>query len=89
MKGWPKPKEVTRQAWLATYAVNLAEKIGTTAKNIITQVKIRLHLEEAKTAEEALLQLYAENELPAPGTGQLHLIIKDGSLFAPGEDYDA
>jgi hypothetical protein len=89
MKGWPKPKEVQRQAWLATNALALAERTPKGLGDILDRVRQKLHDGLAESAEDALLQLYQEYERPAPDSdGQLHLIIKDGALFAPGEESD-
>lgn len=84
MKGWPKPNEVSRQIWLATYAVKLAEDLNVRGDNIIAEIKRRLTEGKAATAEDALLDMYALWEQPAPAMGQQHLIISEGALVAPG-----
>ena len=84
MKGWPKPNEVDRQAWIATNALTLADSHRfLTIGYILDQVRDRLRDERATTAEEGLLQLFQLYERPAPA-GQQHLIIKEGALVAPG-----
>lgn len=87
MKGWPKPKEVQRQTWLATNALALADALNVTMESILEDLKKRTETGRAATVEEALRQLYALFEQPAPeGDGQLHLIINDGAIFAPWEE---
>lgn len=88
MNGWPKPKEVSRQIWIATYAVELEKLTGVNSRFILTKIKLMVTRGEADTAEEALRHMYQAYELPAPGTGQLYLIIQDGALVAPGEESD-
>lgn len=86
MKGWPKPKETARQVWLATHALALAESHQfLTIGYVLDRVREKLHKGQSDTAEDALRQLYQEYNRPAPeGEGQLHLIIEDGALVAPG-----
>jgi hypothetical protein len=89
MKGWPHPKDLQRQTWLATNALALADSHQfLTIGYILDRVREKLRDGKADSAEEALRQLYQEYERPAPDCeGQLHLIIQDGALIAPGEEF--
>jgi hypothetical protein len=84
MKGWPKPSEIHRQAWIATNAIKLADEIVVRVEDVIAEVKRRLLEGRAENAEDALLDMFSLWEIPAP-EGQQHFIIKEGALVAPGE----
>jgi hypothetical protein len=88
LRGWPGPKEITRQNKLATEALRLADATGYSMADLLHMVRGKTETGQASTAEEGLRQLYEAFNIPAPGDGQQYLIIKDGALIAPGEVHE-